>query len=55
VEDGLVACPFCGEEDFDLPGLKLHLEAGWCDAYERVERRRTMFEEAAERGRQKES
>lgn len=26
-------CPFCGETDFDLIGLKHHLEAGHCAAY----------------------
>jgi hypothetical protein len=28
-----VACPFCAESDFDLPGLKLHLQAGWCEQF----------------------
>lgn len=26
-------CPFCGEKDFDLLGLKNHLIRGWCDVY----------------------
>lgn len=26
-------CPFCGEQDFDMIGLKMHFERGWCDAY----------------------
>ena len=25
-----VQCPWCGEDDFDLVGLKLHLEQGRC-------------------------
>lgn len=33
--DGLV-CPFCGEEDFDLSGLKGHFLAGYCDVYNGV-------------------
>jgi hypothetical protein len=27
-------CPFCGEGDFDLWGLKLHLLSGWCAKFE---------------------
>lgn len=27
-------CPFCGEEDFDLTGLKVHLT--WCEAFEKT-------------------
>lgn len=26
-------CPFCGETDFDKPGLKSHLEHGDCEEY----------------------
>ena len=29
-------CPFCGEDDFDLGGLKFHLVNGWCPIYELV-------------------
>lgn len=29
-----IACPFCGEQDFDAVGLKHHLRAGHCDQYE---------------------
>jgi hypothetical protein len=29
-----VQCPFCGESDFDLIGLRGHLENGWCEIYE---------------------
>lgn len=28
-----ISCPFCGEDDFDLLGLKHHLSYGWCDVY----------------------
>ncbi len=29
----MCACPFCGVTDFDLVGLKHHLERGHCDAW----------------------
>lgn len=32
-----VACPFCGDNGFDLIGLKHHLDAGWCDAYNAID------------------
>ncbi len=28
-----IICPFCGEGEFDLPGLKFHYERGHCDVY----------------------
>jgi hypothetical protein len=31
LDDCDVICPFCGEGDFDLVGLKMHLLRGWCD------------------------
>lgn len=31
----LISCPFCGEDDFDLIGLKLHL-LKWCETFESV-------------------
>jgi hypothetical protein len=31
--DETVECPFCGELDFDLIGLKSHLEHGDCEPY----------------------
>ncbi len=34
---GCVACPFCGEDDFDLVGLKHHLQAGYCGQYDTLE------------------
>lgn len=34
---GESACPFCGERDFDLPGLKLHINAGWCEQFNDTE------------------
>lgn len=32
-----ITCQFCGEGDFDLPGIKLHLLSGWCDAFNAIE------------------
>lgn len=32
-----VQCPWCGQGDFDLIGLKHHLVRGWCEVYERTE------------------
>jgi hypothetical protein len=34
--DELIKCPFCGEDDFDLWGLKYHL-ARYCGAYEKID------------------
>lgn len=28
-----ISCPFCHDTDFDLIGLKLHLERGHCDVF----------------------
>ncbi|MBE3142914.1 MAG: hypothetical protein IMZ61_03205 [Planctomycetes bacterium] len=30
-----IACPFCGERDFDLAGLKFHLH-NYCEVYKEV-------------------
>ncbi len=32
-----VQCPFCGEQDFDLIGLKHHFGMGRCHVYNTVE------------------
>lgn len=29
-------CPFCGEDGFDLVGLKNHIERDWCSIYDLV-------------------
>ena len=29
----LLGCPFCNEQDFDATGLKIHLTAGHCEAF----------------------
>ena len=36
-EDDLLKCPFCWDSGFDLLGLKLHLENGWCERYEELD------------------
>jgi len=30
-------CPWCGEDDFDLFGLKLHIINGWCEKFNTLE------------------
>jgi len=32
-----ITCPFCGQEDFDLPGLKYHFIQGHCEIYNETE------------------
>lgn len=32
-----ISCPFCKEDDFDLIGLKIHLESGWCEKYNSID------------------
>lgn len=32
-----IICPFCEDEDFDLIGLKLHINRGWCEVFEKLE------------------
>jgi hypothetical protein len=31
-----VICPFCGEDGFDLYGLKTHFNMGWCGPSEAI-------------------
>lgn len=38
-----VICPFCGETDFDLIGLKTHLNNGDCDVYNNTEELKRLF------------
>ena len=42
-ETEYVACPFCGEKDFDLIGLKTHFLNGWCDVYESTDCARRIY------------
>lgn len=34
-----IDCPFCGEHDFDLYGLKIHL-LRWCDVFDETEEKK---------------
>lgn len=36
-EKRYVSCPFCGEDDFDLAGLKTHFHRGYCEHYNATE------------------
>lgn len=36
MSEELIQCPFCHEKDFDLLGLKYHLELGWCEIYTKL-------------------
>ncbi len=42
-EDIYLACPFCKENDFDLPGLKSHLSHGDCAVYNDTENFERLF------------
>lgn len=42
-ETEYVTCPFCGETDFDLIGLKTHFLNGWCDVYESTDWIRRIY------------
>lgn len=33
INNPYIQCPFCKEEDFDLIGLKAHIERGCCDVF----------------------
>ena len=35
-EDVMVSCPFCNEADFDLIGLKIHINSGHCERYDNL-------------------
>ena len=38
-----ISCPFCGEDDFDLVGLKAHLERH-CEVYDETPQVHTIFD-----------
>ena len=38
-----IACPFCGEKDFDFSGLKGHLTSGDCKKYEETNAPQRIF------------
>jgi len=35
-EENYIKCPFCGEDDFDLEGLKAHLLNSWCPVFDDI-------------------
>ena len=37
IDSETIKCPFCSEKDFDLRGLKGHLEHGDCEPYEEID------------------
>lgn len=41
----LVRCPWCGEPDYDLNGLKSHIAKGDCEAYNAAQIIRSPFDE----------
>lgn len=41
----LLACPYCGECDYDLVGLKSHLLKGECEQFDVIPIIRSSFEE----------
>ena len=44
IEDtSFVVCPFCKDRDFDMIGLKGHLEYGDCEVFEKVEIRKRLL------------
>lgn len=38
-----ITCPFCGETEFDKVGLKSHLQRGYCEPFESLERLPRLF------------
>lgn len=50
VHGGIVKCPWCGDDGFDLIGLKAHIQKNDCPVFESTW---TLAQEYAERRRQK--
>lgn len=48
----MITCPFCGDKDFDLVGLKGHLLNGSCQEFDRTE---TPLEERMRKERESRS
>jgi hypothetical protein len=40
----VLACPYCGEPDYDLVGLKSHLLKGECEPFEAIALIRSPFD-----------
>lgn len=43
MEEKLISCPFCKEDDFDLIGLKGHLINGYCEEFNVIKVRTSLF------------
>jgi hypothetical protein len=43
INDISTMCPFCKDTDFDLAGLKTHLEHGDCEVYNKTETYQRLF------------
>ena len=43
MDEKLISCPFCKEDDFDLIGLKIHLIQGQCKEFNVIEIRTSLF------------
>ncbi len=41
--DNDMACPFCGETEFDEVGLKTHLVVGWCLIFDEIDEDVRLF------------
>lgn len=46
-----ITCPFCGDGDFDLEGLKHHFRNGYCVVYEATAELPTVFNHPAQENR----
>ena len=44
-----IACPFCGEADFDAAGLKAHLLDGDCEEFEAIETQSRLMRARSDR------
>ena len=42
-----LTCQFCSETDFDLIGLRMHIERGWCDVFEAIPNRDVSLDSIA--------
>ena len=43
-----IVCPFCEKGEFDLIGLKGHLQRGYCSIFEKIQEAQSSFSRAVE-------